>query len=221
MEQIESLLKRPLRYDNIDGTLELGLGAMGMGFFALIWMQGHSSRNSIWHSMWMLFVYVGLMGVVLYFGPKAIKNRITYRRTGFVAHRKANEVWAFVIAFVIAAIGLAAIPALSRTPAGKATLPLLVAGLAFVGLYAYRVAFAVRWKWIVAGAMVIAAVVIAFLPPAALASIAGSAIPAGLAVTAGAFLLVSFLWSAMWLVSGGISLSLYCHTTSRSYVENE
>jgi hypothetical protein len=221
MDPMGALLKRPVRYGNIDGTGELGLGVMGMGFFALLWLQGHSLPDSIWHSMWALFFCVGLMSLGLYFGTKAIKDRMTYPRTGFVAYRGDRAVWAVAFAFLTAAMMAAAVALASRTQTGRVTLPFVIASFAFVALYAYRVALAAHWKWIVAGGMTVAAIAIAYLPNTTLAPIAGFAMPARLAAIAGAFLLLCLLWSAMWLISGGISLSLYRHRTAQPDLEKE
>lgn len=215
MEQIESLLKRPALYCNIDGVWELGMGALGMGYFVLIWLQTHSSVNSIWHSMWTLFVYVGILSAGLYFGTKFIKTRITYPRTGFVSYRKSSAVWVFIIAFLVAALVALSAYTFSNRPMGAATPAFLIASLVFVSMYVYRVVLAAHWKWIVAGILTISAVIVAFLPASVLASIAGHSAPPGFAQIGGAFLLLCFAWSTISLISGGISLYIYVrHTPS-------
>jgi hypothetical protein len=210
MEQIESLLKRPALYGNIDGVMELGMGFMLLGFSILIWFQAHSSADSIWHNMWAFMGYVILMSLALHFGMKAIKERLTYHRTGFVSYRKSKLVWGFAIAFAVAAITAVAAFCLAKIGSEPAFAFFLVVSIAFASTYAYRTAFAVHWKWIVVAAMMAAAVITAFLPGPFLESLGGTAVQATLF---GAFLLYFFLMSVVFLISGGISLFIYVRNT--------
>ena len=153
MERIEELLRRPTSYNNIDGVAELAMGFMGIGFFVLIWMQWHSSPLSLWHSIWTLFAYIGLMCVIIHFGTKAIKERITYPRTGFISYRRSKAVWATIVAAPAAALTTLAILALRKT-AMDTSIPIFLAGSLFLTSgYAFRVAREVQWKWIVAAVM--------------------------------------------------------------------
>ena len=77
MDQIESLLQRPLRYDNIDGLGELGLGLFGLFSGLLDHLQTRSPASSLWKG-WSGMVWFWLMIGVIYYGTKAIKKHITY-----------------------------------------------------------------------------------------------------------------------------------------------
>ncbi len=72
MEQFESLLKRPTLYCNTDGVLEIGMGAMCLGCFALMWMQAHSGDHSVWLNPWVFTGYIALMSAGLYFGIRTL-----------------------------------------------------------------------------------------------------------------------------------------------------
>src|ERR1035437_5315900 len=93
MGQVENLLDRPMLYNNIDGVGELGLGFMFVAFATLMWLQAHSAPDAIWHRVYTLLVLMGIVLPVIHYGSKAIKERITYPRTGFVAYRKRDTVW--------------------------------------------------------------------------------------------------------------------------------
>ena len=92
MDPVESLLKRPKAYNNIDGTGELGMGFMCLGYALILWLQLNTPKDSIWNQMYVLFIWVGLMVAMIHFGTRAIKNHITYPRTGFVANRTQNRI---------------------------------------------------------------------------------------------------------------------------------
>ena len=223
MERIEDLLRRPTSYNNIDGVAELAMGFMGVAFFVLVWMQWHSSPLSLWHSIWTLFAYVGLMCVILHFGTKAIKERITYPRTGFVSYRKSKAAWAAIIAAAAAALTPLAILALRKTQMDT-SIPIFLAGsLFFTSAYAFRVAREVQWKWIIAGVMAGAAILVALLPTPALESVGGSFGPLHTASVrlAGACLIYSLIWSVIILASGGVSLWIYVHHTPLPKIEAE
>jgi hypothetical protein len=217
MEQVESLLNRPKFYQNVDGVYELALGFMMMGFQALIWLQGHSSAQSIWNRMYTLFIFVGLMILAVNFGTKSIKNRITYRRTGFVKYQKPKALPIILISlssFAISATMVFALFHLSRWRADSIEPFSLIFGLFLTACYAYGIARAVRWKWIVVSGMTVSAVVVALLPAQVLDSLAPHSNVAvlfspKLMGAYRAYLLYCFIWSSLTLVSGGISFFLY------------
>src|SRR5260370_33058160 len=85
MDQVGTLLNRPKFYNNIDGLVELGASVMFLGFALVLRLLMHSPADSVWHRIsW--FAFVGLL-LLIHYGTKAVKTRITYPRTGFVAYR--------------------------------------------------------------------------------------------------------------------------------------
>lgn len=223
MDQVEGLLKRPTAYYNIDGTGELGLGFLSLVYAFIICLQLHTPKDSIWNQMYVLFIWVGLMAAIIHFGTKAIKDHITYPRTGFVEYRKQNRVWTAIVASVVSASSVAGL-ALAARPHRDTVMPVFFIGLFLAAGYAFGIARSVPWKWAVVLAQVIGSLVIALLPedlPAALAH--GSSLPAWLsASSAGAFLLCLILFGTLSSISGAISFWLYLrHTQAPVKEENE
>jgi len=198
MEQVQSFLNRPKAYYNIDGVGELAMGFMCLAYSLLGWLQAHASKDSIWHGMPAFIIYVGLMSLILHYGPKAIKERITYPRTGFVEYRKRDTFWRpFFIAMAVSALSVGLF--LTRRAHWDMTTLALLIGLYLAASYAYGFARRVRWKWAVACAMACGSVTIALLPADR--------------SWAGAFELSMPLYGALFMVSGGISFWLYLRHT--------
>jgi hypothetical protein len=211
MDQIEDLLNRPKAYYYIDGVGEMAGGFMGLGFGPLMWLQAHAPKDSIWHGMPAFLVYVGLMCLILHYGPKTIKKHITYPRTGFVEYRKRDTVWRPMIlgAVVSAALSVGLMFALRRH--WNLTTPVSLIGLLFAASYAYGIARVgmARWKWVVVCVVALGSVAIAVLPADVVGAVGGGTS----ATYRGAFLLTFMLYGAVLLVSGGISFWLYLRHT--------
>jgi hypothetical protein len=207
MEQIESLLNRPKAYCNIDGVGELAIGFMCLAYSLLMWLQANAPKDSIWHGMPAFIVYVGLMCLILHYGPKAIKKHITYPRTGFVEYRKCHTVCRpMILGFVVsAALSAGLMFGLRRH--WNMTTPASLIGLLLAAGYAYRIARTVRWKWAVVSVVALGSIVIAVLPADVVGALADHS------SVRGAFLLTFVLYGVALLVSGGISFWLYLRHT--------
>jgi len=210
MDEIGNLLDRPRLYCNIDGLGELAGGAMCLGFALILWPMTHTPAGSVWERI-PFFAFVVLM-VLIHYGTKAAKTRITYPRTGFVEYRKQWNTSAIAaVSGALAAVGLSVV---SRRHWDVSMLAPL-AGLAFAAAYGYYFARAVRWKWAIAGAMALTPFVIAFFPTDVLTAL-GSDSPAAHPARArlsGSILVSLMVYGTMLLVSGGISLWLYLRRT--------
>ncbi len=221
MERIERLLERPKFYNNVDGVGELGTGFMMLGFALLTCLQVHSPESAIWHKMYMFILWIGAMTAIIHYGSKAIKERITYRRTGFVEYRKRNRIWPAVIAFFVSALVAAglAFAVRARWEIGDQrlglTAPVALIGLLFAVAYGYGIARSVRWKWTVVAVIALCSVVIAMLPAAWAGAIVGSPSNAGpfSSGTVGAWLLTMLAYGAILIISGAISFVLYLRHT--------
>jgi MFS family permease len=220
MDSIEGLLERPKVYNNIDGVGELGMGFMMLGFALLMWLQAHSSNGAVWHKMYVVLPFILLMGTIIDRGGKAIKERITYPRTGFVEYKKRDNVWIAAIAFVTSALVAMGLAFAARSHWGIGshlglTTPAALIGLVFAAAYAYGIARVARWKWAVAGAIATSSVVIAMLPAELVGAIAVSTSGAGAfsAGAVGAWLLSILTYGAILLISGAISFVLYLRHT--------
>jgi hypothetical protein len=208
MERIESLLNRPKAYYNIDGVGELAMGFMCLAYALLMWLQAHAPKDSVWHGMPAFIIYFGLMCLILHYGPKAIKKRITYPRTGFVEYPKRDTLWRPMIlgAAVSAALSAGLMVGLRRH--WNLTTPVSLIGLLFAASYAYGIARMrmARWKWAAVWVVALGSLVIAFLPADSVGAVAKP-------LWRGAFLLTMMLYGAVSLVSGGISFWLYLRHT--------
>src|SRR5262245_48186391 len=95
--ELQDYVGRPLRYANIDGTGEISMGVMFLGFGLLGYLQAALPESSMWRNGFasILFIYLILIPVwaLGIWGWKAIKEHITWPRTGYVAHRPDGKSW--------------------------------------------------------------------------------------------------------------------------------
>ena len=228
MDQIESLLKRPTAYENIDGVTELNTGFATLGIALFLWLGVHTPEHSIWNRTYAFLIWIGLLFVLSYFGTKAIKKHITYPRTGFVkygtSHLKRSLWWALivppVIAFVVAAVVTAGVFLAVRAQCSVTSALPAVFGLCVAAGYAFGVTRTVRWnalgwKWALPASLLFGSIVIAALPPDLTGRMAsGSWMTASYpAESIGALLLCLMLWGAIFLISGGVTFWLYLRNT--------
>ncbi|MGA2770749.1 MAG: hypothetical protein ABSG26_08040 [Bryobacteraceae bacterium] len=206
MDQIESLLNRPKAYYNIDGVGELAGGFMCLGCGLLMWLQAHAPKDSVWHGMPAFIIYVGLMCLILHYGPQAIKKHITYPRTGFVQYRARDARWRPAILGAVAGAATTVGLAVALRRHWNMATPASLIGLLFAATYAYGFARTVRWKLAVAGVVALGSVAIAMLPPDLVGALANHS-------WAGAFMLIMTLYGAVLSISGGISFWLYLRHT--------
>jgi hypothetical protein len=189
-KKITALTRRPWQYVNIDGTGELELGAMMLGFGVLTWLQLHSPDGSVWRRMEILFIWMGAVLVLAGFGARAIRRRITYPRTGYAVCRKRNARMVIAVSLsMVVAVTISAyfdvFDAMNR--------PGLLAGLLYAASYCYAVARDAPWKWAVAGLGLIGTVLIVPSP---------SGVALGISV-------VNLLYGSLAVTSGAVTLVLY------------
>jgi hypothetical protein len=221
MSQVQSLLKRPALYDNIDGVGELAIGFMCLGYVLYGWLNMHAAENSVWQNTYAFLAYVAVMLSIIHFGGKAIKNRITYRRTGFVAYRR-DKYWVPMAIAVTVSVLVAAGMYLTVRRHWDVSTPVLLIGLGFAALY---IGFArtVRWKWAMFAVMVAGPFVIAALPADIVETFANHTdlTSALTAKVVGAFWLTFLVYGAVLMVSGGISFWLYIRHTQAPAQEGQ
>jgi hypothetical protein len=157
-DQIEDFRKRPKRYENIDGTVEMGIGSMMLGFALYSALSPLLPKQPFW------FVMLSMCGTVLsvnglgIWAAKTIKNRITCRRTGYVAYRREKKRTALVMApaMTVSAVGAAGLVLLLRWGLRHNAVSLTRLGMlsVVVATYAFFVTFGSpehRWKlWLAA-----------------------------------------------------------------------
>jgi len=222
MEDVQSVLMRPKLYDNIDGSSELMLGCMMIGYTVFGWVGAHASQDSIWNKVYTLYIFVALLITALIYGRKTLKNLITYRRTGFVSYRKPAPLWLGLILFLSAmvACGLSFL-VVRRHEIDSTVLATISVGLFLSAAYVFGIARANRWKWAVTAILMITAIVIAMLPDQ-LASA-----PMSQPWFPRAFnrrLLGSLFWynacyGLILLISGVVTFGLYLRKTRRAEME--
>jgi hypothetical protein len=224
MEDVQGLLERPKLYDNIDGSSELMLGCMLIGFTAFQWVGAHARQDSIWNKVYTLFIFGALLTTALIYGRKAMKSLFTYRRTGFVSYRKPGLGWLGLIGCIAAAVacGLTFLT-VRRHEVDSTVLVMIGVGLFLTASYAYGIARQVRWKWIVAVLLMLGAVIVALLP-AWLTSAPFSQTWFAAAFNPrffGSLFLYLTFYALVLLLSGAVSLGIYLHDTRIDGAETE
>ncbi|HEY3443331.1 MAG TPA: hypothetical protein VGK29_21410 [Paludibaculum sp.] len=219
--QINDYLKRPKRYFNIDGVGELSTGLMAFGFGLLQYLQISNPQGSIWSSTYTFFAFVGVLAAITHYGPRAIKQHITYPRTGYVQYKDDGKARLAAIALAIL-LAMVTAGALLRSRGGFSTMAALV-GLAVAVSYAYGFARAVRWKWFVAIALTLGSLAISALPADVVASWAdptwlNGPFPASVL---GRYALMTVFFGFTILVSGAITLTHYLNSTQPPAPEPE
>jgi hypothetical protein len=207
--QLNDYLMRAKRYDNIDGTNELMMGAMLLGFVisgyvedlarGTFWTKGFPANLAI-----ILGPVYALLGLCRWV-TRGIKRRITYPRTGYAALPGVrSSIPAVVGAAILAAAVAAGLFFLVRTGARHHAVMLpRVAGVmvfcATYGFFAWRLSREHTWKLPLAGLLTAGLLAFAFLRPADTNN--GFYRPAMMAV------------ALTWFLSGGITLWLYMRRT--------
>jgi hypothetical protein len=230
--QIDEYLKRPALYRNVDGTEEINIGIMGLGMAAMrflvpaeaSWGLAHglagSARGLAGLALGMMpfYVYFGILAAIMHFGSKAIKNRWTYRRTGFAEPRCTNRggKWVALGAIMVVSALLSAVfalMALRRFSGGPALVGCGGALLAVV--FATGIGKLPPWKRWVAAILGLGSLAIALMPSDLLASVyKGVTIPKMLSPSLLGALFLEGLWmGVVFLTSGLITLRQYIRGT--------
>jgi MFS family permease len=216
-DELQNYMDRPKRYDNIDGTGEMAFGLMALGYTFLNYLQAGLPEDSMWRhgfaSMLLFFAVILLMFGLILWVPKAIKKRITWPRTGYVARRVGGKSWwtAMVGAAAFSAVIAAGVGCLMRFDrrhdwirlSWMGAVAIYAAGYAF---WIYRMERHHPWKWLVLLFMALGLLAIALIAPADFVG----------------------LWRPMllfvgltWLGSGGATLYLYIRHTQPPAPEAE
>ena len=191
--QIDDYVKRPTRYENIDGLGELFFGILWMALMFLTYFHSTALSGSVWHRNSTFLVCLAALAIVFSSGLKALKRRITYRRTGYVKYRPHRT--RFVIAGLTAvAIAIVTVSLLRHhAPYSSETVKMALAAAGWGLFYAFTTRMDAAWRWVVLVALLVA-------PPIA------TALPVG-KFWAGAFPFV--LQGLIFAVSGAVALALY------------
>jgi hypothetical protein len=193
---IHDYLRRPGRYENIDGLIDMFWGLMLLGFELFDWLQQSSPPGSLWRRSGAQMVFATALILALHYGRKAIKKHVTYPRTGFIEHRKTvRRRWAPALAFVLSAVISAGAALVLRH--GTRTGETLLIWLSNAVVYAVATRLDRAWKWGVLVVMTTGLVAIALAP-----------------LDRKTFEQLAMLFlGAVWVASGVITFTLYLRDT--------
>jgi amino acid transporter len=204
-DELQNYMGRPKRYNNIDGTGEMGMGIFLLSFALLNYLQTALPAKSMWRhgfaNMLLFFAGVLLMlGLILWI-TKAIKKHITWPRTGYVAFRRSGKSSWKAIAF--AAVGGAGSVCLFELAARHNAMNLAEAVYlaVLVGAYAifiYRFSREHPWKWLVVIFMALGLFAMTLIVPSILME---------------SWWFPMLFFGLVWLASGGATLYLYIRHT--------
>lgn len=223
-DDIQDYMRRPKRYDNIDGTGEMAFGLMMLGFTVEGYLLAVLPKDSIWRHEFVFLAGVLLMVGLMLWGSNAIKKHITWPRTGYVIYgipEKPQRTWRTVwmrmatlvvlTVFISAVIIAAGVACLKLFGDGHDWNSLIWTGYAvfWVALYAFWIYKMERnhsWKWLVLLFMAAGLVTIAFIAHGE--------------IVRSRWLMLLFV-SLTWLASGGVTLYLYIRHTQPPVQESE
>jgi len=210
---LQDFLERPKRYDNIDGTGEMFMGLMMLGFAAISFLQPLLPRDSLWNRglFGLLFMYAVLAPFFAagFFLQRVVKKHWTWLRTGYAAFpcdAKAKRSGMLAGAGLGAVVGaviamfFAIMMVVSRHHTGAVTMGRVVYLGFWAPLYAfwiYRMSRDMWWKWMLAGLMAVGLATIGWTAPGGWLELG---FPTALFV------------GAVWLASGAITLLEYLRT---------
>jgi hypothetical protein len=206
-DELQNYMGRPKHYDNIDGTGEMFMGLMMLGFVGADFLEARPPENS---SRWMHGVAV--YGVLIpalalgYWVRRVIKTHFTWPRTGYAAYpRVGGKSWWVGIAAVLvvsAALGAGfACLRLFGRQHDEINLPrmgMLVAVAAAYAFWVFRMGREHPWKWLMVMFMVLGLIAIAFIVPGDMDVL---------------FRPVALFVGVVWLASGGATLYSYVRHT--------
>jgi hypothetical protein len=201
-EALKDYTQRPNRYQNIDGTLEMGIGLFYLIFVVLACIQSVLPNGFIRMHRGMDLIsfcltYLSLMGLSAW-GGKMIKKHVTYPRTGYVAYRRPTRTRSAVYFGMGAVVAAVVAATLVRFAAKRPDVMPLVGSMVNVVIYAAVVSRLSRehpWKRFVVLFMALGLFTTAYVSPR-----------------------VFDRWSSLfvsltWLISGGVTLYLYIRHT--------
>jgi len=163
-DQIDDYARRPMRYQNIDGTWEMAAGFMFLTMPFLEKSFRGAPPSTVWHWRGTFLLSLALLLFVLLGGVRAPKERITYRRTGVVKYRGlAGKPWLIVLISGAIAVPLGLLSGLLLRHS-KFPVPVALGSAAWGLFYAFATRLEEAWRWVVLVVMVGGPVAICTLP---------------------------------------------------------
>ncbi len=105
---LQNYMGRPKRYENIDGTGEMSMGVMMLSFALVGYLSAVLPEGALWRKNGLAtFEFLPVVFLPIWafqhWGVKAIKQHITWPRTGYVAYRRSGRPWWMAYAAIIVA----------------------------------------------------------------------------------------------------------------------
>jgi hypothetical protein len=165
--QIDDYAKRPIRYQNIDGLGELGIGVLWTGFALLLSLLRTTPSSSFRYAYVTVLVCLLALSFALFYCRSALKRRLTYPRTGYVKYRNTRIAGWKIAAGMLAGFALwFAFDVVMRHFAAHSYQTGLIvwtsAGMTLLYIFVTRMDAA--WRWVVLAALIAAPAVVATLP---------------------------------------------------------
>ncbi len=156
-DQINDYVKRPMRYENIDGLGELFFGVLWAMLMFLTLLHSTAPSSSAWRCNTTFFVSAVALAVAYLYGYKALKKRITYPRTGYVKYRSNRITIRISIAGLTAvAVAIAAVFLLRHPASYPPNMVKMALASAGWGLfYAFTTRMDSVWRWVVLLALLV------------------------------------------------------------------
>jgi hypothetical protein len=158
-DRIQDYVDRARRYHNIDGMGEIQCGVMALWSVLLVNVLQAIPKESFWRSAYAAPLLWAPFLAALTLGGRAVKRRITYPRTGYVAPRRARTAAPAMAVALVAAAGFA----VAVRYGGNAAL--FGMGAVLTACYAYGVARVDGRKWYVVLVLALGSVAISLAAP--------------------------------------------------------
>ncbi len=129
---IDNVKLRAFQYWYVDGISEAGFGLLCLFLGAFLWIQARVPQGS-WLNPVLVIFFVLLVfgsGYLLRTATTAIKNRLTYPRTGYVAYSHPKNRYTWLAALLGIGISLLFVAILNHLPGSTAWLP-AISGIVF------------------------------------------------------------------------------------------
>jgi uncharacterized membrane protein YhaH (DUF805 family) len=218
--ELKNYMGRPKRYENIDGTGEMSMGVMMLSFALVGYLSAVLPEGALWRKNGLAtFEIIPAVFVPIWafqhWGVKAIKQHITWPRTGYVAYRRSGRSWwmtyaAVIVASAVFAAATAGVIALARRfhAMSLERAVYLAVLLAMYALFILRWSREHTWKWLVLIFMALGLLAIALVVPGT-----GGAVKS--------FPPAALFLGLVWLGSGVATLYLYIRHTQPPAPEAE
>ena len=131
-DDLDKSKQRAYRYWYVDGLSEMGFGLICLVLGGYFWLQGHLAPDSWLSQMLIVFLVLFILGCGYLFAKvvAAIKNRMTYPRTGYVAYPRPRRRFNWLAALLGMGISALSVIVLNKLPGSTAWIP-AISGIVF------------------------------------------------------------------------------------------